>query len=296
MAFTLKINSKGILKKVKSINLKDILTNCSLKYGSDNEFYILNEEEMKKNTCILYNPSKIGRGIFFDANRILEGEVTISINMPTTRTEIRDFINVAKEIERQFKKASFYCEEDEKEYTIKDLLDSEAEIVDFSLKSLNSFCGNKEYPQCILTLALFPWYMDDDKRSYYTNCSNLDDFEYTLHKLQLGDIYYAKPSLMHNKTDDKNYACYVLTTNCESIFPIDATEFINLDQIEIDGGLISFYNFEEDEMFDGIFPYDRFIEYMQNYGVEKFDNKHMKIPGTITKEEILKMIEALDRE
>ena len=47
MAVTVKITSKGLFNKVKSINLKDILDNCNLKYGSNNEFYILKENEMK---------------------------------------------------------------------------------------------------------------------------------------------------------------------------------------------------------------------------------------------------------
>ena len=33
--------------------------------------------------------------------------------------------------------------------------------------------------------------------------SDLDDFEETIHELQAGDFYYAKPSLMKNKNDGK---------------------------------------------------------------------------------------------
>lgn len=41
MAFTLVINSKGLFGKVKSIQMAELLKNCGLKYGSNNEFYIL---------------------------------------------------------------------------------------------------------------------------------------------------------------------------------------------------------------------------------------------------------------
>lgn len=61
MAFTLVINSKGLFGKVKSIQMAELLKNCGLKYGSNNE--------------------------------------------------------LAKEIERQFKKASFYCTEEKRNYT-----------------------------------------------------------------------------------------------------------------------------------------------------------------------------------
>ncbi len=106
MAFTLVINSKGLFGKVKNIQMAELLKNCGLKYGSNNEFYILEDDKMNQNTAVLYNAKRTGRGIFFDGSRIADGQVTISYNIPTTKTEIHDFIQVAKEIERQFKKAS----------------------------------------------------------------------------------------------------------------------------------------------------------------------------------------------
>ena len=44
MAFTLVIKSKGLFGKVKSINMAELLNNCHLKYGSNNEFYILEND------------------------------------------------------------------------------------------------------------------------------------------------------------------------------------------------------------------------------------------------------------
>ena len=69
MAFTLVINSKGLFGKVKSIQMAELLKNCGLKYGSNNE--------------------------------------------------------LAKEIERQFKKASFYCTEEKRNYTMDELENKE---------------------------------------------------------------------------------------------------------------------------------------------------------------------------
>ena len=42
MAFTLQIRKKGFFGN-KNVDLKLILKNCGLKYGSSNEFYILQE-------------------------------------------------------------------------------------------------------------------------------------------------------------------------------------------------------------------------------------------------------------
>ncbi len=49
MAFTLVIKSKGLFGKVKSINMAELLNNCHLKYGSNNEFYILENDKMEQN-------------------------------------------------------------------------------------------------------------------------------------------------------------------------------------------------------------------------------------------------------
>ena len=75
-----------------------------MKYGSSNEFYILQEDVINQNTAVLYNPTRIGRGIFFDGSKAAEGEISLSYNIPTTVAEIVDFVRIVKEVERQLKK------------------------------------------------------------------------------------------------------------------------------------------------------------------------------------------------
>ena len=84
-------------------------------YGDD--FYVMDMGKSNNGTAILYNPARIGRGIFFDARNVGKGEIIVNYNIPTTATEIQDFVNVVKEVDRQFGKASFHCEEENKEYT-----------------------------------------------------------------------------------------------------------------------------------------------------------------------------------
>ena len=266
MAFTLVIKSKGLFGKVKSINMAELLNNCHLKYGSNNEFYILENDKMEQNTAVLYNPNRIGRGIFFDGRKCSGGQITISYNIPTTKTEIHD-------------------------YTLKDLENNEEAMAAYSLESLHRFCSNQEMKQCILTLAQYPWFLDAEKREYYKNCPDLDDFEKTIHDLQAGDVYYAKPSLMKNKNDGKSLAIYTLTDECESIFPMEAKDFLNLEDIKVDEGLIGFWIYEEQRRVDGLFSYDKFVEYMMGHGAVKFDANHMRVPATVTKEDINEMIQ-----
>ena len=71
MAFTLVINSKGLFGKVKNIQMAELLKNCGLKYGSNNEFYILEDDKMNHKFSIeqcgaikyiLRNGKRITRG------------------------------------------------------------------------------------------------------------------------------------------------------------------------------------------------------------------------------------------
>ena len=107
--------------------------------------------------------------------------------------------------------------------------------------------------------------------------------------MQAIDAYYAKPTLMQNKADGKILAIYTLTEECVSIFPVKADDFLNLDSIKIDEGLVRFYIFSENQARDGMFSYDRFISYMSEHGARKFDDTHLLIPS-ITKDEIDHMI------
>lgn len=293
MAFALKIKSKGLFGRVKSINFNELISNCNLRYGSANDFQILREGQIEQNTAVLYNPNRIGRGIFIDMNKVSEGEITISHSIPTTRTEIQDFVKVAKEIERQFKKASFYCEDEKKEYSTSELENNIENMVEFNRKSLQQFMNNEQFPQLILTLAKYPWFLENEYREAYKACMNLDDFENRIHALQDNDYYYAKPSLMKNNNDNKVYAFYALTSNCASIFPTKANSFINMSNVKVDEGRVQFFIFEEKKMMDGIYSYDKFVEYLMNNGATKFDASHILIPGNVSKEEIIKIIESI---
>lgn len=292
MAFTLTIKSKGLFNKAKSIDLEAILKNCGLRYGSDNEFYILIDGEVNNNTVILYNPNRIGRGIFFDYGNVGKGEVTLSYNIPTTAAEIKDFIKVTKEIERQFGKASFYCEEEKRDFTTSSLEENFDRMVEFSRIKLNEFCSNEEMKKFILTMAMFPWYMDEDKREKYKTCTSLDDLENTIHNLQSADLYYAKPTLFRNNNDGKIMAAYTMTTNCDSSFPVNPESFLNMGNIKIDESIIRFFVYEENKPLDGFYPYSKFVEFIKQKGATKFDAERLQIRG-LSKEEIMEFVNSM---
>ena len=132
--------------------------------------------------------------------------MTLSYNIPTTASEINDFINLVQEIQKQLKKIELYCVEEEKNYTVSELI------------------NNRE-----------------QQAKVFARCNSLDELEKLFHEKQNIDVYYAKPRLLRNNNTGRIGAFYTLTEECESIFPIRADGFINLDGIKVDDGMIGFY-------------------------------------------------------
>ncbi len=310
MAFTLQIKwdaarseKRGFLKKKRSENgtkhsasgTLDILSlakACGFRYGSDDEFYILREGEQNNATAVFYHPDRIGRGIFVDGHKAEEGFLEISYNIPTTRAEIAGFAELAKEIERRLGEVEMYCVEEERYFTGKELEEGVDAFAEFSLRSLNQFCGNKEYERFMLTLALWPYVIPEDKVALWENCTDLADFEETIHCLQSQDVYYAKPQLFRNNATEKIGAFYALTEECTSVFPVHADGFLNMDGIQVDEGFVRFVLYSEQRVLDGLFPYEAFMEALPQYGIQQFDASHVLIPP-LSKEELESLAEQL---
>ena len=186
-----------------------------------------------------------------------------------------------------------YCFEEERAFTSDELEQNIDKFVAFSLESLNRFCNNKEYENYILTLALWPYTLPEDKVSAWRRCSDLSDFEQTLHSLQLRDVYYARPRLLQKSGTTEISAYYVLTEECESVFPVRADGFLNLDKLEISEGFIQFYIYSEQRVLDGMYSYESFMEEVQQYGVQQLDTDHILIPP-MNKENLEKLAAKLN--
>jgi len=285
MAFTLRIQAKTLFGN-KSVDFKRLIQNCGLQFGHNNDFYIL-EDGAENNTVILYNPNRIGRGIFFDGRKMSEGKVEISYNIPTTEAEITDFIRVVKELESQLKKVEMYCVEEECKYTVEQLEQNKDRMVQFSLNKLNEFCLNKEYVSYIFTLAMWPCELTEELVTKFERCTDLQEFEQILHEKQSLDVYYGKPRLLQKQTGEIG-AFYTFTEECESIFPVKADRFLNLELITINEGYVRYYIFSEDRIMDGLYDYDKFIQYMLEHGAKYYDKSHIYVPS-MTKAQIEEM-------
>lgn len=277
MAFTLEIKQKKLIGKTV-LNISSLAGACGFRYGSDNDFHILQEGQENQGTAIFYNPNRIGRGIFFDGSKGGEGFYTVSYNIPTTRAEIVDFTRLVQEIDRRLGKVEMYCPEEGRLFTSGELVQSIDRFVKFSLKTLNDFCGNKEYKNYIFSLAMWPYTLPEEKVSAWEICTDLSDFEQTLHTLQSMDVYYAKPRLLQKSGTGEIGAFYTLTEECESVFPLRGDGFLNLSEIKVSECFVQFVLYSEQRVLDGLFPYDRFMEELQKYGIRPFDADHVLIP------------------
>lgn len=277
MAFTLEIKQKKLIGKTV-LNISSLAGACGFRYGSDNDFHILQEGQENQGTAIFYNPNRIGRGIFFDGSKGGEGFYTVSYNIPTTRAEIVDFTRLVQEIDRRLGKVEMYCPEEGRLFTSGELVQSIDRFVKFSLKTLNDFCGNKEYKNYIFSLAMWPYTLLEEKVSAWEICTDLSDFEQTLHTLQSMDVYYAKPRLLQKSGTGEIGAFYTLTEECESVFPLRGDGFLNLSEIKVSECFVQFVLYSEQRVLDGLFPYDRFMEELQKYGIRPFDADHVLIP------------------
>lgn len=275
MAFDITISAKKTLfKKTPRLNVEDILKNCNLNFGSYDDYYVLEEDKMYDNTMILYNPQKFARGIFMNLNKSASGKVTLSINLPTTPSEIDDLFNVINEIINQYVNVNLYIEDDKYD---KNILDNLKDDLNKScLDNLRQIASNNPQLKLIQTLVKFPYTFSDEDREKFKNAKDLTEYEELLHKIQDVDIYYAKP-ILRQKPGGDVLSCYSVSNNCTSVFPVDGKNVLCRYNQDSKHTIITFFILEEMKIVVGMYDYNDFINYMIDKGVEYFDDTHIKV-------------------
>ena len=295
MAFSIKIKRKGLFG-CNEINLDEILKNCGFKYGLYNDFFVLDEGKRQGNSCILYNPQHIGRGIYYDGNG--GSTVEISINMPTTQEDIEDFLALASEICRQLKKAEIHDFDNNKKYTLEELFAEKDGLIQLNCDELKRRIENSDFEErsWIMTAARWPIWFDKKMCEELHEAKDLYVLSALFHEKQNMDTYYAKPSLMRNRADGAVLAMYTFTEECPSIFPIDFNDFLMASSpqnpIKADKGMITFYIFSEQRTLSGMWDYKEFIQYAIEHGAERYDKAHVLIPE-YTKADIEKITNSI---
>lgn len=295
MPFSLTINRKGIFNK-NTVDFEEIVKTLGFQYGIYNDFYVLDEGKSRNNSCIMYNPKQIGRGMFFDGSDA--SKVEILINIPTSKQEIADFFELAKEISRQFKTVEIQIDDEPEKYSLEQVLTQKDGLTQFSYEQLlrgieRSDDGEREW---ILTTVMWPIAVDKEIIEEMKSTGDLSGFSKLLHEKQNMDVHYAKPSLMKNSVDDSIIAFYTMAEDCPTLFPIDFNSFLMTDRpadpIRADKGMIDFYLFSEQKLLGGMWDYNEFIKYVMDHGAKKYDRNRILVPS-YTKEEIMELTNSI---
>lgn len=221
MSVCVRIKQKSLFKK--KINIKDIIDITSLDYGYCDEHYCLKENEFGEHT-LLYDKKKLARGI--DVG--IEGnDVTLLLNLPTSKEEIRTFYDIIEKICHYLKVENYIREEeivslgDNKKF-IK--YDEEGSIN--GLKDLKEKIDTNEYSGFQMFGVYNPISLGKKEMKIIDN--DLDNLSNLLHKLQSLDVYYACAHVY--EVDNKLVGIYAIGANIPSVVPLKP--YIVLNQIE----------------------------------------------------------------
>lgn len=181
MSIQITIRSKGIFKN--KINFDDMIIKLNLDYGAYDENSILVKKTFYgEGQTILFNPQKIGMGIFFDGSKMKTGNVVIIIQDYTPKTEIEDTYKIINYICDKFKKSELFINN---EYiTLGVLEELKMKIIDLSFENLRLGCKRTIDNISNLRLALLPIEVNEEFRDRFAYITEFTEFEDYIHEKQ----------------------------------------------------------------------------------------------------------------
>lgn len=275
MAVDLIIEATGFLCQ-KTLDFQSLLKKTRLNFGSYDPYFMLNDLNTG-DMGLLYNPQRLGRGIYFDGREMNEGVVKMSFNLPTTPSEIDDLIRLASEIKVQYKNVDLTC--DGVTVNIDDFVQNKQHYLDYSLATLQGFCETQSYEAAILTLVRFPYTLTPDEMVYFSKEGTLEEFEELLHGKQMVDIYYATPKIMKKDDTEEIVAFYTVAEDVPGIYPVECSCFLSADMVKVQRGYVRFYIDSTKSVLDGYFDYNNFANLITEWGADYFDGDHFMIPA-----------------
>lgn len=241
MSVNVKISQKGIFKK--NLVLKDLIPH-GFDYGIIDERYVLSENKTS-DYVIVYDSNLIARGIEISVEN--KNTVSLSISLPTSLEEIKDFYNIISNICAQFKVNSFM--RDDKKEKVLDIekfidFDKRASIdaLDDIAVKIDSGCTDMYIFGALHPIAIGEKEIKDINRN---TLDNLRDF---LHSKQKIDAYYAEPHF-YKKKDGTIFGCYAIGPDILSIVPLKPFDilgnFKDLDKwyVMLDKGIVAYNDF-----------------------------------------------------
>ncbi|MFI3329748.1 MAG: hypothetical protein R3Y05_04605 [bacterium] len=258
MSIQIIIRNKDLFKK--KIDFNQMISSLKLDYGAYDDFSVLEHKKFyQTNQCILFNPKRIGLGIFFDGNKMNKGFITIVLQTFSTLNEIECLYDIVKYISEHYKKMDMYVNEEYITYGV--FLSLKEKIQKIALDNLTLGCKRTIDYLYDLRMAFNPITLSEEIREKFGYSNNLEEFEEYIHNKQKDKIYYAAPKLK------ENIAYYTLKENCISIFPLNGNDYYNDN--EASHVFIQFEGLEEK------YSYKKFINIFKSN--EKYDDNHIYI-------------------
>lgn len=273
----LKIQAKGLLCQ-ESLNFSLLQSNCRLEFENRNISKNFTQK-YEKNVGIFYNKCSMARGIFFDGRKMNQGEVRLCLSLPTTHTEICDFIRIVTEIKLQYKNIQLIC--DDFSLTMEQFVQGKENYLHYSLATLRELCSKNV---TTLELVHVPYTFTLKEQKYFANKGTLEDLQVLLHHKQVEKRNDVGLEIIQDE-DGNDQAIFALIANFPTILPIRYEDSVYLAENPVDSAVICFYSEPGEPLDQNNYDYDVLIQLLIDFGADYLDETHLSLPG-FTEEEL----------
>lgn len=277
MSIDVVITQKGLFKKTLPLQ---VILGDELSYGSYDFGFRLNVGQRDEFELIAYLPHQIGRGFSVIWNPKEKHRIVLRALTPTCEEELRAFYRCIGRITDYWK---CNLEVDGNPTTFKQFHSGLEDIIRFNERALVDMC------QAILagkhdTLTLFSamWPLELGRKEAQQFLSDPKTFHLWLHAQQNIDVYFAAP--MFYDTEEGIVGVYVLTEDCESVFPNSpSVPFGILDPhtnqpLTCEQYRVSLFSTTENNVI-GQLDYESWLEHMRTRPLAYYDGGHFRFDG-----------------
>jgi hypothetical protein len=263
-------------KKISFKKFEELLDKHNFSYGISNTIYVTEnyngKNNIKEKYFVVYS-NNYGRGFTFYLDK--KDNVELSLNIPATKNDIKEFYEFTETICDYFKTNKFI--QDGVEENLSKITELIEKMEVFSENTLVHFC--KEMDSITIFSCTYPIVFETDKvKEILENDHKLDIFEKYIQEKSKMDCYYAKPIVYKDK-EENYFAMYAITQDCTTIIPIKAE--IPFGYSLPKGIEITSYNVNigrlNGENYDTVteLAFEEFQNKLNFEKLEKFDEKHV---------------------
>lgn len=277
MSIDVVITQKGLFKKTLPLQ---IILGSELSYGSYDFGFRLNVEQRDEFELIAYLPNHIGRGFSIIWNPKEKHRIVLRALTPTCEEELRAFYRCIGRITDYWKSNT---EVDGNPVNITQFQKGLDDMIAFNERALQDMCRDiLADKHNSLTLFSAMWPLELGKKEAQAFLTNPNSFHNWLHECQSVDVYYAAP--MFYDTEDGIVGVYVLTEDCESVFPNTPTVPFGLMDPHTNKALtcnhyrVSLFSTTENAVI-GQLDYNIWLSKMRNRCLEYYDGGHFRFAG-----------------